>query len=272
METSGSQLARLGPVAGPKIRVVLFGGGPKPERGAREFICRLEEHPEIDFLAAFCQSKGQGTWDIVRDVWKRRRLLTLPVLLAQVAGHARQLVTAPRSEYRLARRFSRLRDRIHFVPKIHAPNVLERVRALGPDLGLVYGSPILKPELFEIPRLGTLGIHHGRMPEYRGKKTTFWEMASGEESAGVTIQKINAGLDSGEIVKQGSVAIEKKSYSRVWKEIEELGLELYVAAVLDTKHGRSTLRPTPVSDRRPFRDPKLRDLLRYYRKRVVRWG
>jgi folate-dependent phosphoribosylglycinamide formyltransferase PurN len=271
MVTPDSQLGSLGPVAGPKIRVVLFGGGPIPERGVKEFVCRLEEHVEIDFLGAFCQSRGQTTGDIVRDVWKRRRLLAVPVLLAQIAAYARQLVTAPRSEYQLRKRFSRLADRTHFVPDIHAPEVLDSVRALDADLGLVYGSPILKPALFEIPTLGSLGIHHGRMPEYRGKKTTFWEMASGEESAGVTIQKINAGLDSGEIVKQGSVPIGRKSYHRVSREVEELGLDLYMTAVLETKQGTATLRPTPPAGRKPFRDPKVRDLIRYYRKRLIPW-
>ena len=69
----------------------------------------------------------------------------------------------------------------------------------------VCGAPILKPELFEIPAFGTLGIHHGRLPEYRGKKTTFWAIYNGDSTAGVTIQRINAGLDTGEIVCTGEV-------------------------------------------------------------------
>ena len=78
-------------------------------------------------------------------------------------------------------------------------------RASDPEAAekIFYGGPILKPALFEIPTLGTLGIHHGKLPAYRGKKTTFWAMFNDEPSAGVTIQSVNAGLDTGRGVRAG---------------------------------------------------------------------
>jgi methionyl-tRNA formyltransferase len=170
----------------------------------------------------------------------------------------------------LKKRIEALAERIHFVPDIHASQVLARVRALEPDLGLVYGSPILKPALFEIPRFGSLGIHHGKLPEYRGKKTTFWAMARGEPTAGVTIQKIGAGLDTGEIVAQGEVPIDGRSYRRVWEEVEELGVELYMTAVLETKRGDASGRPSGGESGTLYRDPKLGDLLRFQWRRLGR--
>lgn len=249
------------------IRVVLFGGGPTLERGVKEFICRLEAHPEIEFLGGFCQSAGQTFWAVVSDLWQRRRFLALPLLLVQIADEIGRFVTRPRTK-ELNKDIARLSDRIHYVPDIHAEGVLEDVRSLGPDLGLIYGSPILKPALFEIPTFGTLGIHHGKVPEYRGKKTTFWAIYNGEETAGVTIQKVNAGLDTGEIVKQGEVPIGHRSQGAIWNELEALGLDLYIQAILEVKTGTASYRPQLGKKGKLYQDPKLGDILKLWGRQL----
>jgi methionyl-tRNA formyltransferase len=141
------------------------------------------------------------------------------------------------------------------------------MRAQSPDVGLVYGSPILRPELFEIPRLGTLGIHHGRMPEYRGKKTTFWALYNGDPTAGVTIQKINAGLDTGTIVAEGHVDARGRSLRAVWNDLEQRGLDLYITAI--PGYVRGELVPSAWDGPRGklYRDPGARDILRFIWRR-----
>ncbi len=251
------------------IRVVLFGGGPTLEPGVRRFICRLAGEPEVEFLAAFCQSVSRSPLSVAGDLWRRRGPLAAPLLLARWAGTAGRFLSGPRSSIEVNRRLARVSGRIHFVPDIHAPAVLSRVRALAPDLGLIYGSPILRPELFEIPRFGTLGIHHGKMPQYRGKKTTFWAMANGEREAGVTIQKVNAGLDTGDIVSQGAVAIANRAVRKVWRDVEALGLDLYVRAVLDVKSGTARAQPNPGGAGTLYGDPKIGDLVSWYGARLL---
>jgi methionyl-tRNA formyltransferase len=230
----------------------------------------LEAHPEIEFQAAFCQSQGQSLQAVARDLWQRRGFLALPLFVVHLASRFGEGLARPQVEARLNRTMALLADRIHFVPDIHAKDVIERVRALAPDLGLIYGSPILRPKLFGIPKLGTLGIHHGTLPDYRGKKTTFWAMYNGEESAGVAIQKVNAGLDAGEIVKLGKVAIGHRSRKAVWRELEALGIDLYVQAILEVKEGSAVYRVQPDNAGRIYRDPRARDLLCFWMKRFVR--
>jgi folate-dependent phosphoribosylglycinamide formyltransferase PurN len=251
---------------GRPIRVVLFGGGPTLERGTAEFLCRLAAHPEIEFLGAFCQSRSQSIFGLVQDRWRRRRFLAAPLLLAEVAGLAGRYVTQPVAEVALRRRLARCANRIHYVPDVHAEGVLEQVRALQPDLGLAYGSPILEPKLFEIPRFGTLGIHHGQVPEYRGKKTMFWAMYKGEVTAGVTVQKINARLDRGDVVRLGQVPIGCRTPGAVWRELESLGLDLYLQAVLEVKEGTAHYRPQAAGSGRLYRDPTVRDILDFWVK------
>jgi methionyl-tRNA formyltransferase len=171
---------------------------------------------------------------------------------------------------RLNKAVRELNERVHFVPDIHARDVVERVRSLAPDLGLIYGSPILKPELFSVPRLGTLGIHHGTLPEYRGKKTTFWAMYNGEESAGVAIQRVTARLDAGDVVQQGQVAIARRSRQAVWHELEALGIDLYIQAILEVKDGSAVFRAQPATNGVIYRDPTIKDLLGFWVKRCRR--
>jgi methionyl-tRNA formyltransferase len=191
-------------------------------------------------------------------------MLAVPLFLAFLGRAAWAVLRHPRAITSERRAFQGLRDRVHMVPDIHAEAVLNRITGLHPDLGLVYGSPILKPHLFEIPRLGTLGIHHGKVPEYRGNKTTFWAMWAGESAAGVTIQKIEAGLDTGQIVKEGHVEIGRRSLRTVRRELEALGLDLYLEAIAEVRHGDAELRPQAGEKGTLYRNPKLGDLLRFH--------
>jgi methionyl-tRNA formyltransferase len=170
----------------------------------------------------------------------------------------------------LSKKLKNISARIHWVRNIHAPEVLQQVAALQPDLGLIYGSPILKPELFEIPALGSLGIHHGRVPEYRGNKTAFWMMYNGERCVGVTIQKINKGLDTGQIVRTGEVKAYRRSYPAVVRELEALGLDLYIQAILEVKQGVAEYKPQVGVKGKLYRNPKPADFLRFWAKQLKR--
>lgn len=252
------------------IRVVMFGSGPELNSDARQFLCKLEEHPEIKFLGAICQAEGQSLASVFADLWKRRGLLSVPLFAVWLFNKVLRFVFHPREEFELARKMKSVSDRIHFVPNIHAPQVLGQVKSLEPDLGLIYGSPILKPGLFEIPKLGTLGIHHGKVPEYRGNKTAFWAMYNGEPFAGVTIQKVNEGLDTGNIVKTGEVKAYRRAYQTVFHDLETLGIELYIQAILDVKHGVAEYKPQTGVNGKLYRNPKLGDFIRFWGRQIKR--
>lgn len=251
------------------IRAVLFSD-PFLAASADTFVCRLREHPSIELLAVYCQGPGAGSLARLRDLWRRRGPLGLVIALTEAGVGAVRIVFRPGRHRRRQEALSAMR----IVPDLHAPDILEQVRRLDPDLGLVYGGPILKPELFRIPRLGTLGIHHGRLPEYRGKKTTFWEMFNGEAVAGVTIQSIEAGVDTGRAIARSAVPIDRKSYPRVWRDVQEAGVALFIDAVLRTAAGgpgtgagdgqeAAPRKPEPL-----YRDPTPAQLLRFWLKRL----
>ncbi len=250
------------------IRVVMFGGGPVLERDVKQFLVRLEDHADIELLGAFCQSAGQSLADVVANTWQRRRWLAPAVLGLQLLSIVARWLRHPRQEWALRREMGRLNGRVHFIPNIHDEVALAQVRALQPDLGLIYGSPILKPALFEIPAQGTLGIHHGQVPQYRGKKTTFWAMYHGEPVAGVTIQKVTVGLDTGKIVGNGAVPIGRRGYGDVMRDVLALGLDLYIEAILQVRDGTAVYRPQTGRKGKLYRDPKPGDILRFWWRRI----
>lgn len=84
------------------------------------------------------------------------------------------------------------------------PATIERLRALGPDLLLVSGAPILKPVLFGVPRLGTVNLHYGVAPAYRGEDTLFWPLLHEDWGhLGLTLHFIDAGVDTGRVIAHG---------------------------------------------------------------------
>lgn len=253
---------------GRPIRVVVFGGAFF-EPAALEFLALLDEHPEVELVGGFSQSRGLGRLARMVDVIERRRLMAPAVLCLGAAHAALRFAKGPRAEMALRRRIRRALAQITAVPDIHASAVLNQVQSMRADLGLVYGSPILKPELFEIPAFGTLGIHHGRLPEYRGKKTTFWAIYNGDSTAGVTIQRINAGLDTGEIVCAGEVPTARKTYARVAADVQRLGLNLYMAAIVGVKRGDAVCRPQRRHERRMYRQPAARDFVRLWCRKFL---
>lgn len=253
---------------GRPIRVVLFGG-VFLEPGALEFLARLDEHPEVEFLGGVCQSPGFGLRHTVADIVGRRWLLAPPVLAAYAGRAAWRWVQDPRAALRLRRRVRGALSRMEAVADIHDAAVLQRLRARGADLGLVYGAPVLRPELFELPAFGTIGIHHGSLPEYRGKKTTFWAMFNGEAAAGVTIQRIGHGIDTGEIVSAAEVPTAGKWYGQVVAELERVGVHLYLAAVLAVKRGEARCRPQAARPSGLYRQPGLHDIVRLWWRQLT---
>ena len=99
---------------------------------------------------------------------------TLDVLAYQVyqrlfrAAHLRRAIAT------LARPpFARVDVPRRSFPTLNAPDAREAIRALAPDLMIVLGTGILKPETFGLAPL-TVNLHCGVLPEYRGHDSTFW--------------------------------------------------------------------------------------------------
>jgi methionyl-tRNA formyltransferase len=96
---------------------------------------------------------------------------------------------------------------IHLVASYHSAQAMESMRAADADLGIVLGTNILKESVFDIPRLGSINLHQGLAPFYRGGPPVFWELFNGESEVGLTVHFVAAKVDTGEIVLQETVPL-----------------------------------------------------------------
>jgi methionyl-tRNA formyltransferase len=84
----------------------------------------------------------------------------------------------------------------------------EQLTALKPDAIIVVGYGRIIPQwMLELPRLGNINLHASLLPKYRGAAPIQWAIARGETVTGVTTMKIDAGLDTGDILQQQEISI-----------------------------------------------------------------
>lgn len=89
------------------------------------------------------------------------------------------------------------------VQDVNAPEFLEELKRLGPDLLISVSCPqIFKKPLIELPPRGILNIHGAILPQYRGVLPSFWMLANGEKQAGVSIYYVDTRIDAGELCGQ----------------------------------------------------------------------
>src|SRR5438552_13160765 len=85
--------------------------------------------------------------------------------------------------------------------RIRKPEVVAQLRALAPDAMVVVGyGQIIPQTILDIPPLGIINVHASLLPKYRGAAPIQWAIARGETHTGVTTMRINAGLDTGDML------------------------------------------------------------------------
>lgn len=141
---------------------------------------------------------------------------------------------------------------------IHSADTLRAVAEFAPDLGLSIAAPILRRPLFSIPRLGTINLHKGKLPDYRGMPPAFWELWNDERSVGCTVHCVDDRLDTGEIVEQRIVERDRFATLRgLQLQLDEVGVDLMRAAAVRILAGDSQRTPQPAGGR-TYRKPTLR--------------
>jgi Formyl transferase len=99
------------------------------------------------------------------------------------------------------------------VPLLRVPTLngaAARAALAGIDLALSLDNTLISDATFSTPDRGTINVHHGAVPEYRGGPPVFWELADGLATVGFTIHQIDAGIDTGPVIARGDVEIERR--------------------------------------------------------------
>jgi methionyl-tRNA formyltransferase len=132
-----------------------------------------------------------------------------------------------------------------------------QLEALQPDAIIVVGYGRIIPQwMIDLPRLGNLNLHASLLPKYRGAAPIQWAIANGESVTGVTTMRIDAGLDTGDILLQRAlpIAIDDTSETLAPK-LAMVGAELMVETLRGLESGQ--VKTTPQDDSRATLAPIL---------------
>jgi methionyl-tRNA formyltransferase len=91
-----------------------------------------------------------------------------------------------------------------------APELAEELRRFAPDVAVVvaYGK-ILPPAILALPRHGCLNVHGSLLPRYRGAAPIQWAIINGEADTGITIMRLDAGMDTGPMLLSRKMPIQE---------------------------------------------------------------
>ncbi len=130
-------------------------------------------------------------------------------------------------------------------PRVRHPEVVEQIRSLAPRAIVVVGyGQIIPQSIIDIPPLGILNVHASLLPYYRGAAPIQWAVANGEIETGVTIMRIDAGLDTGDILLKESTLIGRDELAPVLSSrLAAIGASLLIEALRGLDAG--TITPVP---------------------------
>ena len=128
------------------------------------------------------------------------------VFFGKTSG-AEELEAVKASQNDLEKLANELKVPVYKVENYHAEDAIELLRATGADLGILYGTNIIKESVFFVPRMGSINIHQGLAPIYRGGPTVFWELFNGEKEIGITVHFVASKVDTGDIITQKTVPL-----------------------------------------------------------------
>lgn len=115
----------------------------------------------------------------------------------------------------------------------------DALAALKPDAIIVVGYGRIIPQwMIDLPRLGNINVHASLLPKYRGAAPIQWAIARGETVTGVTTMKIDAGLDTGDMLLQKEMKIEPDDTSEtIGPRLGAMGGELLVETLRGLEAG-----------------------------------
>lgn len=225
---------------------------------------KLKAIPNIEFLGTIVENKNIGKISLIKKkinkLIKNKKLFGIIYFLINLPF----LFFIERlANFIFIKRWNinekaKIKNKFQFnVENFNSIEAQNKIKKLNPELILVYGTRILSHETFSIPKKGSLNIHLGITPEYRGSKSEFWALFNKEQNMlGYTIHRIDKGIDTGKIVFQqyipfnkgdNFISIRAKSIEHIAENIENIINNFLNKKIqyLDLSNRKSRLYSTP---------------------------
>jgi methionyl-tRNA formyltransferase len=158
------------------------------------------------------------------------------------AGRGRQLTASPVKDVAVAEGIP-----VYQPDRVRRPEALETLRAWAPDVVIVaaYGQ-ILPEALLRVPPFGVLNVHASLLPRWRGASPIQGALLAGDEVTGVTIMKMDAGMDTGPILAKRETPVDPdETAGELEARLALLGAELLMQVLPGYLAGDVVPEPQP---------------------------
>ena len=156
----------------------------------------------------------------------------------QPAGRGGQLTAPPVKRAALALP-------VHQPPRIRTPEVFDLLKSLEPEIVVVVGyGKILPQHILDLPRRGCINLHASLLPRCRGAAPVQWTIIRGETVSGVTTMRMDAGLDTGDILLARETPIDPEEDAiSLARRLAEMGASLMLETLDGLERGTLTRIP-----------------------------
>ena len=129
--------------------------------------------------------------------------------------------------------------------RINTPDFLAVLKKLQPDLIVAMHYPVIfKRPILELPRLGCVNEHPSRLPAGRGMTPSTWHMLIGDTHNWVTLHHLDPGIDTGDVIAQGSVEITPDDTGETSaRKLSEVGHRIFREALPLIREGKAPRIP-----------------------------
>ena len=133
-----------------------------------------------------------------------------------------------------------------FTPKkIREPENIEYLRKFQPDIIIVAAfGQILSKTILDMPKYGCVNVHASLLPKYRGAAPIQWAVINGDEVSGVTIMRMNEGIDTGDMIAKRELRLaEDETGGSLFDKLADLGAKLCVETMEMIEKGTAVYTP-----------------------------
>jgi methionyl-tRNA formyltransferase len=129
--------------------------------------------------------------------------------------------------------------------KIRKPECVEYLKTFDADIFIVVAfGQILPQEILDMPRFGCVNVHASLLPKYRGASPIQWAVINGERVSGVTTMRMDAGVDTGDIIAQREVALAPdETGGSLFDRLSDVGAKLCVETMQQIENHTAVYTP-----------------------------
>lgn len=129
--------------------------------------------------------------------------------------------------------------------RIRDPGCVEYLKQFPADVFVVVAfGQILTQEILDLPRYCCVNVHASLLPKYRGAAPIQWAVINGEAVSGVTTMRMDAGIDTGDMILKEEVPLEKtETGGSLFEKLSATGASLCVKTLQELEQGTAVFTP-----------------------------